>query len=115
MDDDFNTPIALSVMFETAHEINRLREAQSFDVATQKAHALKEMGNMLGIFQADADTFLKGDVSEALKHQVETLIEKRREARANKNWQAADQYRDEIAALGVVIEDGANGTSWRVK
>lgn len=113
MDDDFNTPIALSVLFDVAHEINRLKESREFEQATAYAAQLKSMSVVFGILQSDPEEFLRGDVSLEFAAQVESLIAKRNLARAERNWAGADQIRDELKAMGVLIEDGANGTSWR--
>lgn len=111
MDDDFNTPIALSVLFEIAHEIQRLRE-KDIQAAAQHGALLKYLGGVLGVLQADPEVFLKAGASvDATK--VESLIAARQQARANKQWAEADRIRDELAAMEVVIEDGAAGTTWR--
>lgn len=113
MDDDFNTPVALSILFDLAHEVQRLREK---DPESSCAHAalLKHLGGVLGILQSDPEKFFQSDASvDASK--VEQLIAARKQARLDKNWAEADRIRDEIAAMNIVIEDGANGTSWKVK
>lgn len=113
MDDDFNTAAALSVLFELAHEINRLKEAGHLDEAAQAGQFLKELGYVLGILQEVPDAFLQGDVAADFAASVEQLIAARNSARAEKNWTEADRIRNELQALGVVIEDGAAGTTWR--
>lgn len=112
MDDDFNTPIALSVLFDTAHEVNRLKEAGDLQQASLYATQLKKMGEIFGILQSSPEEFLRGDVSSEFVEQVESLIQQRHKARAEKNWQEADRIRDELKALSVSIEDGSNGTTW---
>lgn len=113
LDDDFNTPVAMAVLFEMAHEIHRLKENGDDQSAKNLARQLHFMGGVLGIFQSDVNVFLQGDVTADLAAQVEALIEDRQAARAEKNWAKADEIRDQLQKLGVMIEDGAGGTSWR--
>lgn len=115
MDDDFNTPIALSAMFDLAREINRQREVDA-EKAGQLGIVLKRLGNVLGLLQADPDEFLQvaggDDVDPA---QVDALIAQRKQAREDKNWALADEIRDKLAAMNVVVEDSAGGSSWRIE
>jgi len=111
MDDDFNTPIALSVLFDLAHEIQRLRDKEK-DTAASLASLLKKLGNVIGILQSDPEVFFQTDTSvDAAK--VEKLIEARQLARREKNWAEADRIRAELSAMSVVIEDDAQGTTWK--
>ncbi|WP_299011716.1 cysteine--tRNA ligase [uncultured Shewanella sp.] len=114
MDDDFNTPEAYAVLFDMAREINRLKE---IDLAAASALgvSLKRLTNVLGIMQQDADTYFKGEGSDDEVAQIEAFIVQRNEARAAKDWAAADVARDGLNALGVVLEDGPDGTTWRKK
>ncbi len=113
MDDDFNTPVALAVLFDLAHEIQRLRET---DEASAKNHAalLKEFGATLGILQQDPESFFKASATVDAD-KVESLIAARHAARAAKDWALADKIRGELAAMSVVIEDRAGNTTWRVE
>ncbi len=115
MDDDFNTPVAFSVLFELAHEIQRLRET---DLAAAAAHGalLKKLGDVLGILQDNPERFLQSgkESSDDDIKKIEALIAARNKARAEKNWAEADKVRAELAAMSVVLEDGANGTTWKV-
>lgn len=111
MDDDFNTPVAFSVLFDLAHEIQRLREK---DLAAAAAHAalLRELGGVLGILQRAPEAFLQSGTSlDAAK--IESLIAARGQARAEKNWAEADRLRKELEAMSITIEDGAGGTTWK--
>jgi cysteinyl-tRNA synthetase len=112
MDDDFNTPIALSVLFDLAHEIQRLRET---DINAAAAHGalLKRLGGVLGILQTDPEAFFQtgSDVDAA---KIEALIAARQKARQDKDWAQADRIRKELSDLSIVIEDGAGGTTWKV-
>jgi cysteinyl-tRNA synthetase len=113
MNDDFNMPIAFSVLFDIAKELNKL-DASS-EEAQKLAGVLKGLGKVLGILQSEPNAYLQGDAEqdEGFAQQVEALIEKRNQARRDKDWGSADAARDELSALGVVLEDGAQGTSWR--
>jgi len=115
MDDDFNTPEALSVLFDLVREINRCRDGDR-EQAEKLAGALVELGDVLGILQHDAEEYLKGASgrTEGLADaEVERLIQQRKEARVNKDWALADQVRDQLAEQGIALEDGPQGTTWR--
>ena len=117
MDDDFNTPVALSVLFDLAREVNTLKDTKSAEAAPQAA-LLKELAGFLGILQASPETYLQsraGDEEGMPPAEVERLIAARRAARASKDWKEADRLRAELDAAGIIIEDGAGGTSWRRK
>lgn len=114
MDDDFNTPEAYSVLFDMVREINRLK-ATDLQQASALGVALKQLGDVLGILGQDVDTFFKGEGNDDEVAQIEALIAERNRARAEKDWPAADVARDGLNALGVVLEDGPEGTTWRKK
>ncbi|MFH1818279.1 MAG: cysteine--tRNA ligase [Pseudomonadota bacterium] len=107
MDDDFNTPEALAVLFELAGEANR------GDAAA--AQTLRSLGGVLGLLQREAAGFLQagttaGGLSEA---EIESLIVARQAARKAKDFAESDRIRAALTAAGVVLEDGAGGTTWR--
>ncbi|WP_420590874.1 cysteine--tRNA ligase [Bacterioplanoides sp.] len=108
MDDDFNTPQAISVLFELVTAINKAEG----DEKNQLAALLKKLGDVLGTLQSDPEAFFKGDVDDSEESWIQQMIEKRAEAKANKDWGTADQVRDELAAKGIVLKDGPEGTSW---
>ncbi|RDI42702.1 cysteine--tRNA ligase [Aquicella lusitana] len=111
MDDDFNTPVALSVLFELAHEIQRLREKDK-DSAAAHGALLRYLGNVLGVLTSDPEVFFKsGATVDSTK--IEALIAARNQARHEKNWAEADRIRKELAAMSIVIEDSASGTTWK--
>ncbi len=113
MDDDFNTPIALSVLFELAHEIQRLRDKGDEQLAAQHGVLLKYLGGVLGIMQADPEMFFQaGEGVDAEK--IDALIAARQQARKEKNWGEADRIRKVLSDMNVVIEDGAAGTTWKL-
>lgn len=110
MDDDLNAPEAMSVLFEIAREINRNRESDS-NTAAQLAQVLLELAEVMGLLQQSPEEFLQGDDDDVAK--IEALIAKRNQAREDKDWAAADEARDELTNMGIVLEDGAEGTRWR--
>ncbi len=110
MDDDFNAPEAMSVLFDIARDINRHRDSDS-EKTTQLAYILKEFAEVMGLLQRDPNQFLQGDDDDVAK--IEALIAKRNNARAEKNWAVADEARDELTAMGIELEDGPEGTRWR--
>jgi cysteinyl-tRNA synthetase len=112
MDDDFNTPEAIAVMFEITREINRLRDTDISKAATLGA-LLRKFGNVLGILQQDPQTFLQGNAATINTQEVEKLIAERNQARVDKDWAKADSIRDTLLSNGVSLEDKAGVTLWR--
>ena len=113
MDDDFNTPEALAVLFDLARDVNRARDEDA-QQALRLATTLTQLGGILGLLQQDPEQYLQslsGGAPET--DQIETLIAQRDAARAARNWAEADRIRDELTAQGIVLEDGPGGTSWR--
>ncbi|AMO56285.1 cysteinyl-tRNA synthetase [Endozoicomonas montiporae CL-33] len=113
MDDDFNTPVALAVLFDLVRELNRVR-ADDEQQALPLAALLVKLGGILGIVQGEAEAFLKSgsDVDEAW---VETMIQKRADAKKARDFAECDRIRDELAAQGISLQDGPQGTTWRVE
>ena len=112
MDDDFNTPGALAVLFEIAREVNKLK-TEDTETANGLAVRLKELASVLGLLEQDPETFLKGDANDDEAAEIEALIKQRNEAKAAKNWAVADEVRDKLKAMNIVLEDTPNGTTWR--
>lgn len=113
MDDDFNTPEAMAVLFDLANQVNKLRDEDSQQLL-QKAVVLKHLANMLGLLEEDPETYLKSGVGEdSDSEQIEALIEARLQARNNKDWAEADKIRDTLDAMGIVLEDKDGKTIWR--
>lgn len=112
MNDDFNTPNAFSVLFDLAREVNTLK-AQQAPEADAMAARLRQLGGILGLLENDPDAFLKGDAEDDEVAKIEALILQRNTARQNKDWAAADAARDALKAMNIVLEDTANGTTWR--
>ncbi len=110
MDDDFNTPEALAVLFEIVREINKASvEAKSLIIL------LRELGAVLGLLQQNPEQFLQGyEQNQGITaEEVEVLIALRNQARADKDWAKADQVRDQLQVAGIVLDDGRGGTTWR--
>ncbi len=112
MDDDFNTPGALAVLFEIARELNKLK-AEDMAKANGLAVRLKELAGVLGLLEQEPESFLQGDTNSDEAAEIEALIKQRNEAKANKNWAVADEVRDKLKAMNIVLEDTPNGTIWR--
>lgn len=103
MNDDFNTPKSLAVLFEMAREINKTNNP----VLGAELHAL---GKILGLFQQKTEDFMHyGPQHE----NIETMIEARRQARAQKNWEKADEIRTALLEQGIVLEDHLDTTGWK--
>ena len=115
MDDDFNTPEALGTLFEMVAEINKIRST-NFDLACQLGKLLLRLGNFLGILNLSPEEFLRGeDDLNINRSEIDNLIQERETARAVKNWQRADEIRDQLLKMKVVVEDNASGSDWRVE
>lgn len=127
MNDDFDTPKAMAVLFELASEINKTHNAQL-------SSCLKKLGGCLGLLQQNAQEFLQSSpapqiispktifnnssVGEATlttfsKDEINAKIAERTQARQNKDWAKSDQIRDELAQQGIILEDKAGVTTWR--
>ena len=143
MDEDFNTPKALSVLFDLAGEINKQQRVIKAEAGKGKARVatkattkpaqetakaartqaeqlgalLVRLGSILGILQRPAEEFLRWQPGDATVDpaEVERLIAARQQARASKDWQQADQVRAQLESLGVVLEDTPAGTTWRIE
>jgi cysteinyl-tRNA synthetase len=112
MDDDFNTPQALAVLFELAKELN-LQKANNIEQAAILAGTLKELGGLLGLLQLEPAAFLQGQNNDAEVVVIEALIEQRNQARKNKDWAMADEARDKLNAMNIILEDSEGKTTWR--
>lgn len=108
MDDDFNTPEALAVLFDLAKEVNKTQDAAL-------AALLKQLGGILGLLQRDPAAVLGNVAVDNLDQQVQDLITARNVARQNKNWAEADRIRQQLTDMGVSIEDTASGAQARKK
>ncbi len=111
MDDDFNAPEAMAVLFELAREVNRVA-AKDAEKAKVYAAQLKQLGGLLGLLEQEPETFLHGSDGDDAA-EIEALIVERNDARAAKDWARADIARDKLTAMGIELEDTAEGTRWR--
>jgi cysteinyl-tRNA synthetase len=115
MDDDFNTPEAIAVLFELANHVNRARDEGNNEETSRLATILRKLANVLGLLEADPESYLQGGAGAGDNDQIELLIQQRLEARAARNWAEADRIRDELHAMGIELEDKDGKTSWRRK
>ena len=108
MNDDFGTVEAVAVLFELAGEVNKTNDAHL-------AGCLKALGGIIGLLQRDPTEFLQGGaVSDGLSNEeIEDLIARRKQARADKNWAESDRIRDLLNEHKIILEDNAGGTTWR--
>ena len=114
MDDDFNTPIAVAVLFDLGHAINKAR-ADDPALAAGLGALLRKLGGILGILQRTADDYLKaGGTADGMSdNDIDALIAQRIAARKAKNFAESDRIRDALKSQGVILEDAAGGTTWR--
>ncbi|MEW2459788.1 cysteine--tRNA ligase [Microbacterium sp. K41] len=113
MDDDLGVPQALAVVHETVRAGNSALDAGDRDAAAQAARAVSAMTSVLGLRPSDATA--AGDArAAALDALVQEMITQRAQARADKDWAAADRIRDAIAAAGITLEDTPAGTHWSI-
>lgn len=107
MDDDFNTALAVSVLFELANAVNSTKSAEL-------ARQLKELGGVLGMLQLEPEVFVKGATDDIDAAWVEEMIQKRRDAKKARDFATADAIRAELLEKGIVLEDAPGGvTTWR--
>ncbi len=111
LEDDLNTPKALAVLFDLARKINRAGESKP---AVSLARQLRASAEMVGLLGADpAEWFTAGDEGALGADEIEALLVQRAAARDNGDYSGADRIRAELKDLGIAIEDGPKGTSWR--
>lgn len=116
MDDDFNTPVALAALFDLARDLNRAKSDQPAE-APRLAGELKRLAGVLGLLQQTPQTFLKGAQQQVAlsDEEIEAKIAERYAAKANKDFARADAIRDELAALGIILKDSREGTTWVIE
>lgn len=125
MDDDLNTAGAVGLIFEKVRILNKRLDAMpedveqtSLDQLLPERRQLLLAGRVLGLFQGIPADFFKevsGQQEEAISStEIEALVAKRAEAKAKKDWARADEIRDSLKSMGIILEDGQQGTSWRM-
>ena len=116
MDDDFNTPVALAALFDLARDLNRAKSDQLAE-APRLAGELKRLAGVLGLLQQTPQTFLKGAQQQVAlsDEEIEAKIAERYAAKASKDFARADAIRDELAALGIILKDSREGTTWVIE
>ena len=107
MNDDFNTPVALSVLFQLSHEINKTK-------SPELAATLKQLAGTLGILQETPELFLQSGLAVDEMDTIAKLVEERFQARLSQDWAKADEIRKTLLEQGIEVEDGAEGTTWRM-
>ena len=104
MNDDFNTPGALAVLFEMATDLNR---SKSVETAT----LLRALGATLGVLQQAPQSFLQAGAALG-EAEIQSRIEARAQAKKDRNFAESDRIRKELADLGITLKDGPEGTTW---
>jgi cysteinyl-tRNA synthetase len=114
MDDDFNAPAAMAVLFDFAREINT-------SLGMEKGPVRKDLESFITLYRELAGDVLgllpKGE-SASLEREsamIQLLVDLRREARARKEWALSDAIRDRLAGIGVILEDGKESTTWKIQ
>lgn len=113
MNDDFNTPEALAVLFELSHDIQRLRLTDAIKASSLGA-LLKHLTGLLGLLQYSPESYFQHGL-EDMVHEINLAIHERNEARKTKNWALADDIRNRLLSQGIELEDNIQGTTWRKK
>ncbi len=111
MDDDFNTPLALSCLFDLAKDVNKLFDTQKSinkRLADDLINTFRELGGIIGILQ-------KEEIKEELPEELRLLIEERERARERKDWKTADEIRKRLEEFGIILEDTPQGVKWKKK
>ena len=106
MDDDFNTPEAVSVLFDLAAEVNRTADVRL-------AGLLKSLGGILNVLQIEPEHFLKGATQDLDAAAIDALVAERVAAKKARDWARADEIRNALKQQGIIVEDGPQGSSWR--
>jgi cysteinyl-tRNA synthetase len=128
MDDDFNTAAALGHLFDMNRALNRFQDnlpqelhPEEIDLLRRGAEHLREYGGVLGLLEQSPRDFFEEQTRVRLAaldidvEEVERLIAERSEARKEKDWARADEIRDALAAMSIVVEDRPDGSRWKVK
>ena len=112
MQDDFNTPSAISILFEMAKEINFFKKEKKSEDANALASELYNLSKILGILEESPEKYFQTGISFS-DEEIQDLISKRNEARSNKDFKLSDKIRDHLLDKGITLEDKDTGTIWR--
>jgi len=112
LDDDLNTPVVFAEINKTA---KLLANAKTSEEKQMYKSQLLSSGELLGLFQENAEQWFKSGEANVDSDKVDSLIAQRNQARIDKDWAKSDEIRDELAAMNIVLEDSANGTRWSIK
>ena len=105
MDDDLNTAGAIAAIFDIVYFANTELSAQNSKTAIQKTlDLIHELGDVLGLFTKST--------KKSIDNEIEALIEERNKARQEKNWAKADEIRDKLKEMNIVLKDTPNGVQW---
>jgi cysteinyl-tRNA synthetase len=127
MDDDFNTAQGIGILFEMIRNVNRTLDEAEGDLSPEKiaevqsaSNDLSRMGRILGILNDSTETYFAGKKERGLEDAsvdaawVEKMIQERTDARKSKDWKRADEIRDELEKMNILLEDRPDGTIWKV-
>ncbi len=121
MNDDFNTPRALALLFEEIRSLNRMLDSGERSGLTARTNSLKKMGEVLGLIQESPGVFRQRKKERWLHAngmtgaEIDEKIRLRNLARKEKRWGEADQIRNELQEKGIILEDSPGGTLWKVR
>ena len=110
LEDDLNTPEALAELFALVRTAN---SSQNEEERSQLKAAILGCGELLGLLQQDPEQWFAGDNDELDRNQIDALVAARDQARADRNFTRADEIRDQLDAMNIIVEDGADGSRWR--
>ena len=112
MQDDFNTPSAISILFDLVRQINTFKKKNETEKANSLASELVQLSGILGILQKSFEDYFTSEASLS-NAEIENFILKRNQARANKDFALSDKIRDELLEKGISLEDKESGTIWK--
>ncbi|MBU3949195.1 MAG: cysteine--tRNA ligase [Proteobacteria bacterium] len=120
MDDDFNTAKGIGYIFDAVHHINRLLDENSNSDEIKSIYAdIRKMGNVIGILSESAETYFNKKKTKFIENKdvdpalIDAMVKQRFEARKAKDWKKADQIRDKLSGMDVIIEDKPEGSIWK--
>ena len=112
MKDDFNTPLAISILFEIAKEVNSFKKEEKNEEANSLARELYNLSRIIGLLEEDPKKYFQTGISVS-DEDIQNLISKRNQARLNKDFDLSDKIRDDLLDMGITLEDKDTGTIWR--